>query len=411
MSARRGRAAWLVAAVAGAPSLLAVPAVPDSTDRMALDFSGPSGRVGVDPVVQVLAGTAGAETWWDNCRGARFEAELDGVWAFSGELLERQGVGDPRLEPWLAQGVLPAWGRPKRTDDQGFDLARATAAATYRRGGFQAEVGYGAPHVGPGMRSVLLSRDAAPAPYARAAHGGARGYGAVSALQWTAADRLGPGSTAEPPYRWARTGVAEAGLARDRFAATALVAATQSGLPDRAAPLRAWGGLTAEVRGGGPAARWTAYLVTAVGSDGARRPTGYGTLIGVRAAGPRWRTAAEVHIDRAARAGLDHAGLPVGLLRPAATDGTGALAVVAVTPVPRLRLEAAGSWYPELRHAVVEAGWSFRKPWRWEAVAGAGWADGWAFHVGTVAGVDRAAWGLGCGKPARRWDEIPGGRP
>jgi hypothetical protein len=393
------------------------------------DFSGPAGAVGVDPVVQVhglWSPTTGYG--WDNIRGARFRADLDGQWDFSGELLERQGVGDPRLEPWLAVGVLPGWGRPKRTAEGGYDLARAPGAVAWERGGFRAEVGHGALEAGPGMRTVLLARSAAPAPYVRARFDGEAGSVALTGLQWTGTDRLDPGSTAEPPYRWARTGVAEARTVRGRFAGTALLAVTQSGLPDRAEPVRPWGGLGAEVRGRtADAVRWAAYASAAggrpaAGAAGAGRGVAlFGATAGLRASAERWSAAAEVHLDRAAREGLAHAGLPVGLLRPASGNGASVLCHAAAFPTEALRIEAVGSADPWMRYAGAEAGWTFRRPMRWEVVAGVAWTQAASLpgafgqgaipvvHIGTVMGVDRPEWGMRCGKPPGRNGVFLGG--
>ena len=76
----------------------------------------------VDPVVQAFAGSirttdaAGnpqARTWWDNIRGARFQAIIDGKWQLGGELLERQGLAEPLLGYWAATDRIPGWGRAK----------------------------------------------------------------------------------------------------------------------------------------------------------------------------------------------------------------------------------------------------------------------------------------------------------
>jgi hypothetical protein len=81
------------------------------------DFSGENGSVYVDPVVQVHGGgtkNMEAEVVWDNIRGARFQATIDGIWHLGGELLERQGVADPILGYWAVQNRIPGWGRSKQ---------------------------------------------------------------------------------------------------------------------------------------------------------------------------------------------------------------------------------------------------------------------------------------------------------
>jgi len=147
----------------------------------------------------------------------------------------------------------------------------------------------------------------------------------------------------------------------------------------------------------------------------------FGATAGLRASAERWRAAAEVHLDRTAREGLAHAGVPVGLLRPAPGDGASVLACAATFPVPALRIEAVGSADPWMRYVGLEAGWTFRRPTRWDLVGGVAWVQAAqvpgtfgargtpVFHVGTVMGVDRPAWGLQCGKPAGPRGENPGG--
>jgi hypothetical protein len=177
-----------------------------------LDFSEKQNKVVVDPIVQVMAGTVqftGNEqedlTFWDNIRGARFQAELDGQFHIGGELLERQGVADPLLGTWAVQRRIPGWGRSKlgrnnawNTIDRAYyDASRARGWTGWSNGMWSADGGIDALHFGAGRASVLQSKTAAPAPYARFGFEQNKHRSEIIFSQWMS-DQRGPlGETAE----------------------------------------------------------------------------------------------------------------------------------------------------------------------------------------------------------------------
>ena len=177
-----------------------------------LDFSENQNKIVVDPIIQVMVGMAQFTsndqqdlTFWDNIRGARFQAELDGQFHIGGELLERQGVADPLLGIWAVQRRIPGWGRSKlgrnngwNTIDQAYyDVSRARGWTGWSNGIWSADGGIDALHFGAGRASVLQSKTAAPAPYARFGFEQNKHRSEVSVSQWMS-DQRGPlGETAE----------------------------------------------------------------------------------------------------------------------------------------------------------------------------------------------------------------------
>jgi hypothetical protein len=177
-----------------------------------LDFSENQNKIVVDPIVQIMGGTvqfSGNEqedlTFWDNIRGARFQAELDGQFHIGGELLERQGVADPLLGMWAVERRIPGWGRSKLGRDNAwntidrayYDVSRARGWTGWSNGMWSADGGIDALHFGAGRASVLQSKTAAPAPYARLGFEHDEHRSEITLSQWIS-DQRGPlGETAE----------------------------------------------------------------------------------------------------------------------------------------------------------------------------------------------------------------------
>lgn len=168
----------------------------------------------VDPVVQAFAGSirttdaAGnpqTRTWWDNIRGARFQAIIDGKWQLGGELLERQGLAEPLLGYWAATDRIPGWGRAKVGKDGAYDtveeayfdvmFTRGWVGREYKAWGWDA--GVDALHIGAGRSSAFLSRHAVPAPYLRVTHRKASHRTSAWSTRWMSTRRGPLGETAE----------------------------------------------------------------------------------------------------------------------------------------------------------------------------------------------------------------------
>lgn len=172
------------------------------------DFSGETGTVFVDPVIQAFGGTMQGtpnQSVWDNIRGARFQATIDDLWHAGGELLERQGVAHPELGYWAAQHRIPGWGRSKlgreqnwNTWDQAyFDVSRARGWIGWNNQTWSADAGIDALHVGAGRRSAFISREAVPAPYIRVIRQNSHGRISLSTSRWMGITRGPIGETAE----------------------------------------------------------------------------------------------------------------------------------------------------------------------------------------------------------------------
>jgi hypothetical protein len=177
-----------------------------------LDFSEEQNKVVVDPIVQVMAGTVQFEDdgqedliIWDNIRGARFQAELDERFHIGGELLERQGVADPLLGLWAVQQRIPGWGRSKLGRNNGwnnseqayYDASRVRGWTGWSNGFWSMDTGIDAMHFGAGRASALISKTAAPAPYARIGFEQKQNRTEVSISQWMSHERGPLGETAE----------------------------------------------------------------------------------------------------------------------------------------------------------------------------------------------------------------------
>ena len=176
--------------------------------RHLFDFSDSINTIVVDPVMQAHWGqTQGLETEaiWDNIRGARFRARIDGMWYIGGELLERQGVASPMLGHWAAQHRIPGWGRSKLGRDSGsntadnayYDVSRARGWCGWSNETWFIDGGIDALHIGAGNSSAFLSMEAAPAPYIRFARESGNHRSAMWVTRWIGTDRGPLGETAE----------------------------------------------------------------------------------------------------------------------------------------------------------------------------------------------------------------------
>ena len=177
-----------------------------------LDFSEAPNKIVVDPIVQVMAGAiqidgeeSKTQTIWDNIRGARFQAELDGQFHIGGELLERQGVAAPLLGRWAVQKRIPGWGRSKlgrnsswNTVEQAYyDVSRARGWTGWSNGVWSADAGIDALHFGAGRASALISKTSAPAPYTRIGFEQKHHRTEFTLSQWMSDERGPVGETAE----------------------------------------------------------------------------------------------------------------------------------------------------------------------------------------------------------------------
>ena len=176
--------------------------------RHLFDFSDSINSLVVDPVVQAHWGQArGLETdaIWDNIRGARFRARIDGMWYVGGELLERQGIASPMLGHWAAQKRIPGWGRSKLGRDRGnntadnayYDVSRARGWCGWSNDTWFVDGGIDALHIGAGTGSAFLSMEAAPAPYIRVAREAGKHRSTIWATRWVGTERGPLGETAE----------------------------------------------------------------------------------------------------------------------------------------------------------------------------------------------------------------------
>ncbi len=241
-----------------------------------LDFSGERVQVVVNPLLRVGAGNG----WFENTRGARFEALIDSAWEVSGALEERQGIGGPLLSEWaratanvqLQTVVLPGWGRAKWTNPStdttlpiAFDASRATVhighAGHWGRLATRFETGLDHRHEGTAEHSLFWSRTAAPLPFVGGSLTGARWHAAGWIGSATGPDRGPSGATAESLFSRQRVTRLGAGLHKGDTFSTDFLYYRLARLPftSESPATRHWAGAQATLHHG----PWHAYLALA----------------------------------------------------------------------------------------------------------------------------------------------------
>lgn len=242
-----------------------------------LDFSGKRVQVVVNPLLRVGAGNG----WFENTRGARFEALIDSAWEVRGALEERQGIGGPLLSEWaratanvqLQTVVLPGWGRAKWTNPStdttlpiAFDASRATVhighSGHWGRLAAHFETGLDHRHEGTAEHSLFWSRTAAPLPFVGGSLTGARWHAAGWIGSATGPDRGPSGATAESLFSRQRVIRLGAGLHKGDAMSTDFLYYRLARLPFTNEPpaTRHWAGVQASLFHG----PWHAYLALAI---------------------------------------------------------------------------------------------------------------------------------------------------
>ena len=295
-----------------------------------LDFSSERARVVINPMLDLWAGNG----CFENTRGARFEAVIDGEWKVNGSLEERQGMGNPLLSAWAeatsdaTAGTvsLPGWGRAKWTnrsnyspgDPIAFDASRATVhiGRSGRLGTLtrRFETGLDHRHEGAGTTSLFWSPTAAPLPFVGGSLEGPRWHARTWVGSAIGPNRGPTGATAESLFsrqRVARFGI---GLHKgDSWSADLLwYRLARLPFPGESRQTRHWAGAQASLRHG----PWTAYL--ALACDPATAPFYLGEHLHLRRQGDR--TALSLEYQRSTLGGyrslpthidLSHSGVPI----------------------------------------------------------------------------------------------------
>lgn len=235
----------------------------DSTrwwERDMLDFSGEGATVLVNPLMDLRIGGGSNGTVFENNRGARFDAVIDGEWKVRGTLQERQGAADPLNSYWAAatadfeQGTvaLPGWGRAKWLDrteyEPGaplrFDASRATT--TLERSGERVafRAGLDNVHEGNGFGSAFWSRNAAPLPFAGLSYSGTHWHAEGWAGSAIGSERGPTGATAESLFARQRVSRLGGGLHRGERWSTDVLWYRMARVPfgSESPDVRHWGG-------------------------------------------------------------------------------------------------------------------------------------------------------------------------
>lgn len=184
-----------------------------------LDFSSDRSTVLVNPILHFSAGVSAGQRTYENIRGAKFTAEIDGKWKVNGSLEERQGAADDLGSAASAayaqfdEGTvfLTGWGRSKwinrSTYAPGssleFDASRAMGRIE-RSGDWvnqgvhiEFQAGIDRHHDGPGLGSMYWSNIAAPMPFVHSAFIGEKWQVGGMLGSSVGAERGPSGSTAE----------------------------------------------------------------------------------------------------------------------------------------------------------------------------------------------------------------------
>jgi hypothetical protein len=236
--------------------------------RDLLDFSGEGASVVVNPLLDLQVGSGTSGRVYENNRGARFEAVIDGEWRVRGALQERQGAADPRISYWAHETAnfehgtvaIPGWGRAKwldRTDyvlgsPLRFDASRATT--TLERDGKRLafRTGLDNVHEGSGVGSAFWSRDAAPLPFASLSHASSTWHANGWVGTAIGSERGPVGATAEALYARQRVSRLGGGLHRERHWSTDVLWYRMARVPfgSEVHQVRHWGGMQGSVRKG-----------------------------------------------------------------------------------------------------------------------------------------------------------------
>jgi hypothetical protein len=169
----------------------------------------------VDPSITFLYVAGSDFNGFDNIRGAKFKATIDGNFSAGGELLERQSTLSPFLTDFSRKSDrLPGWGRFKtlssltETDiPLKVDVARATGFIEWSEKGnkseakgFNARLANEAINFGWAHSPILLNRDDIPYPSVKVGWGNTNLDFDLRAFQWVGNVRGPLGSTTEPLF-------------------------------------------------------------------------------------------------------------------------------------------------------------------------------------------------------------------
>lgn len=349
-------------------------------ERPLLDFSTDAASVLVNPFMDLAVGSAGGQIFFENTRGARFDAEVDTVWRVEGALEERQGAADPVLTAWAfatankqaGTVALPGWGRAKWTDRTNylegtplqFDASRAVVRMERSWERVAVASGLDNLHEGLGLQSAFWSRHAAPLPFIGAAYTGQRWRVGGWAGAAVGSERGPAGATAESLYARQRATRLGVGIHRNADWSADLLWLRLAEVPfnpatSDPAPARHWGGAQFHVRRG----PWLAYAALAVdwraALSAAPGPAYMGELVHIRWSRRRTEAVAEWHRSR------------TGSLRDAPASGAPHLSLLhSGTPLTHLWGDGWASATLRMNHHV---------------------ASRWAVHAAATAHVQLAS--------------------
>lgn len=201
--------------------------VQGSLSEHALSWTTPRLNLVLDPWITFrrISGTESgmaspAQEWtepWDNLRGARFEAQLDGVWELAGSLEEWQGLPSPWDAMWMSESsFLPGWGRAKTTPGGRMDVARARGRSTYRHelapgDTLSCMAAYAPASWGHLPSALTFSNESASFPQAGMSWSRGESFVAeAKAARWTGTERSPLGGSTESLFRQSDAGWVQA---------------------------------------------------------------------------------------------------------------------------------------------------------------------------------------------------------
>lgn len=154
--------------------------------------------------------------FWDNLRGAHFDATLDGVWQIHGSLEEMQGVpGAWDAAAMSSATALPGWGRGKILDEGRVDVARSRVMSTYsrqlsHRDTLTVTTAYAPAGWGTLPSSLTLSPNAASYPHVSVGMARSQSWRVnLTAARWTSDERGPDGGSTESLFRPSDAGWAD----------------------------------------------------------------------------------------------------------------------------------------------------------------------------------------------------------
>jgi len=217
-------------------ALLAQNSTTYSLKSHAITFKSDRSTITLDPALTLLWLSGEGYSGFNNTRGAKFQAEIDGSFTAGGKLLERQSTLNPFLSNFSrASGRLPGWGRFKNisVDNDGdtpliVDVAKATGFIAWEGSinsinGIHVRLSNEAFNFGWGRTPLLLNMDDAPYPSINLGWKDTKYHLDFHAVKWIGETRGPIGNTTESLFTQSRAIIVSGGYKSENWGISSLM--------------------------------------------------------------------------------------------------------------------------------------------------------------------------------------------